>query len=153
MRNLFLLSTCLFIWGAVAAQSAYSPWSLEFYGSPQWSQYFSRSETLSSLAPDPAEGGHFSFSTGILLRRLLRPRWLVDAGLWLGLASESLSGAVEEDASLGGWGPQSATLDAQAPSRANYVFLELPLALRYYWKNGARWRAYLRGDTQLEFLY
>ncbi len=83
MRNLFLLSLGLLVSGMAGAQSTYSPWSLEFYGSPQWSQYSNRSETATFLVAGAAEGEVFSFSTGLLVRRQLRPRWLLDAGLGL----------------------------------------------------------------------
>ncbi|MEO0775709.1 MAG: outer membrane beta-barrel protein [Bacteroidota bacterium] len=150
MRNLFLLSLGLLVSGMAGAQSTYSPWSLEFYGSPQWSQYSNRSETATFLVAGAAEGEVFSFSTGLLVRRQLRPRWLLDAGLGLHLASESWSVASREEASAGGGLNQSPTLTASGNRRVDYVFLELPWALRYYWKNGDRWRVYARAGAQVD---
>ncbi len=153
MKKLLFLLVMTGSWCLSNAQTPFSPWGLEFYFSPQLVDYindagrFSNTPSVQSINSNSRFA--YAFSTGIHVRRQLHPKWAVSAGLVLHSSSESFVrlrwGAQRE----GGIPVVTESFNSIGikSNGTNYLFLEMPLSVRYY-LNGERFRVYFRSGVQ-----
>ncbi len=154
MKKLLFLLVMTGSWCFSNAQTPFSPWGLEFYFSPQLVDYINdvgrfnnNNPTARALSANPRFA--YAFSTGIHVRRQLHPKWAVSAGFVLHSSSESFVRLRWGSQQNGGIPVVTESFNSgQIKSNGtNYLFLEMPLSVRYY-LNGERFRVYFRSGVQ-----